>query len=145
MANKVILVGRVGQDAKVSLTPGGAAVANWSMATSERYKDAKGEQVEKTEWHSCQLWGKRGEALGRHITKGKLVYVEGSLTTRSWEKDGVKHYKTEVNVREFEFCGDKRASDAGSPDDSSDWDRADVLPSAYGDRKVQSPTEDIPF
>lgn len=97
--NKVILIGRLGQDPEVKYTPSGAAVANLSLATDESYKDKQGEKQKKTEWHRLTVWGNSVEAYVQpYLHKGDLIYVEGKLQTRSWEKDGVKKYTTEINV-----------------------------------------------
>lgn len=91
--NRVILIGHLGRDAEQRFTPSGAAVANVSMATSRRFK--KGDEwVDETDWHNIVIWN--GENLAQYLTKGKQVAVEGYLKTRSWEKDSVKHYSTEV-------------------------------------------------
>ena len=100
--NKVILVGRLGKDPEVRYTSGGKAVANFSIATDESYKDASGEKQKKTEWHSIVVWGNSVENfVQKYLHKGDMVYIEGKLQTRSWEKDGVKKYTTEVNVTDI--------------------------------------------
>ncbi len=100
--NKVILVGRLGKDPEVRFTSGGTAVANFSIATDESYKDKQGEKQKKTEWHNIVVWGNSVEAfVQKYLHKGDMVYVEGKLQTRSWEKDGVTKYTTEVNVTDI--------------------------------------------
>ena len=95
--NKVILVGNLGRDAELRYTPGGAAVATLSMATTEIWNDKSGQRQEKTEWHRVVLWGKSAESLAEYLTKGKQIYVEGRLQTRQWDdKDGNKRYTTEI-------------------------------------------------
>lgn len=95
--NKVILVGNLGRDAEVRYTPGGAAVATLSLATTEVYKDKEGQRQEQTEWHRVVLWGKTAETLSEYLRKGKQIYVEGRLQTRSWDdKEGKKRYTTEI-------------------------------------------------
>jgi single-strand DNA-binding protein len=95
--NKVILVGNLGRDAELRYTPGGAAVATLSMATTETWNDKSGQRQEKTEWHRVVLWGKSAESLAEYLTKGKQIYVEGRLQTRQWDdKDGNKRYTTEI-------------------------------------------------
>src|SRR6186997_3377060 len=98
--NKVILVGNLGRDAELRYTPGGAPVATLNMATTEVWNDkASGQKQEKTEWHRVVLWGKTAESLQEYLTKGKQIYVEGRLQTRSWDdKDGNKKYMTEVRA-----------------------------------------------
>ena len=95
--NKVILVGNLGQDPEVRYTQDGTAVATFSIATSESWKDkTTGDKKERTEWHRIVAWRKLGEICGEYLSKGRQVYVEGKLQTRSWEKDGVTRYTTEV-------------------------------------------------
>lgn len=97
--NKVILVGRLGKDPEVRYTQGGKAVANFSLATDESYKGTDGEKVKKAEWHNIVVWGNSVENFVKpYLHKGDMVYVEGKLQTRSWEKDGEKKYTTEINV-----------------------------------------------
>ena len=95
--NKVILVGRLGKDPEVRNLDNGAAVANFTLATSESYKDkTTGEKKEITEWHNVVLWRGLAEISQRYLHKGDMVYIEGKLRTRSWEKEGVTRYTTEV-------------------------------------------------
>lgn len=97
--NKVILVGTLGQDPEVRYLPNGNAVTNMSLATSESWTDKQsGQKVEKTEWHRVVLFGKVAEIAGEYLRKGSQCYIEGKLTTREWEKDGVKRYSTEIHV-----------------------------------------------
>lgn len=95
--NKVILIGRLGKDPEVRNLDNGAVVANFSIATSETYKDrTTGERKEITEWHNIVLWRALAEIAQKYLRKGDMVYIEGKLRTRSWEKDGVTRYTTEV-------------------------------------------------
>jgi single-strand DNA-binding protein len=95
--NKVILVGNLGRDAELRYTPGGAPVAQFSMATTEVWNDKSGQKQEKTEWHRVVLWGKTAESLSEYLTKGKQIYVEGRLQTREWnDKEGNKRTTTEI-------------------------------------------------
>jgi single-strand DNA-binding protein len=95
--NKVILVGNLGRDAELRYTPGGAAVAAVSLATTETWNDKEGQRQEKTEWHRVVLWGKQAETLSQYLQKGKQIYIEGRLQTRQWDdKDGNKRYTTEI-------------------------------------------------
>ncbi len=97
--NKVILVGRLGQDPKLTYLPSGSPVANFSVATDETYKDREGNKVERTEWHRVAVYGRSAEFCGNYLSKGRLVYIEGTLRTRSWEdQQGQKRYTTEVVV-----------------------------------------------
>ncbi len=95
--NKVILVGRLGKDPEVRHLENGAAVANFPIATSEVYKDkTSGERREQTEWHNIVLWRGLAEIAEKYLKKGDMTYIEGKLRTRSWEKDGITRYTTEV-------------------------------------------------
>ena len=97
--NKVILVGRLGQDPKLTYLPSGQPVAEFSVATDESYKDREGNKVDRVEWHRVKVFGKSAEFCGNYLAKGRLVYVEGTLRTRSWEdQQGQKRYMTEVVV-----------------------------------------------
>ena len=109
--NKVVLVGHLGGDPETRFTPSGAAVANFSLATNESWKDANGEFQDKTEWHRCVMFGKSAELAGDLLKKGQLAYIEGKLQTRNWEdKDGVKRYTTEVVCDMFTMLGRKMDS-----------------------------------
>ena len=107
MVNKVVLVGRIGRAPEVQFTPSGVAVAKFSVATSETWKDKQGNKQEKTEWHNIVAWNKLAEICGEYVTKGMLVYVEGKLTTRSWEdkQSGQKRYATEVTADTLKMLG----------------------------------------
>jgi len=112
--NKVIVVGRLGRDPEVRYTPDGTAVANFSVATSDEWKDkASGEKKERTEWHRIVAWRRLGEICGEYLAKGRMVYVEGKLQTRSWEQDGVTRYTTEIVASDVQFLGGREDS-AGS-------------------------------
>lgn len=106
--NKAILVGRLGKDPEIRYTPTGTAICNFSIATSEKRKNEKGEVTEKTEWHSIVALGKTAEICTEYLSKGSLVYIEGKLQTRNWEKDGVTHYKTEVLAQSVQFLESKK-------------------------------------
>lgn len=115
--NKVILIGRLGQNPDMKNTASGMAIAKLNVATSRRVK--KGEEwVEETEWHRVTTFGKTAEACGRFLEKGRQVYVEGRLQTSSYEKDGEKRYSTEVVADTVQFLGDKRSEVGGKHRDS---------------------------
>lgn len=104
--NKVMLIGNLGKDVELRFTPTGQAVANFSMATTEKWTDKGGQRQEKTEWHSIVVWGKMGENCKKFLEKGRAVYVEGKITTRSWDDtDGTKRYKTEIVAVNVQFLG----------------------------------------
>ena len=108
--NKVIIIGRLGNDPEVRYTPSGSPVAKFSVATSEEWKDKNtGEKKERTEWHRITAWGKLGEICGEYLSKGRQVYVEGRLQTRRWEdSEGVKHSNVEIVASEMMVLGEKR-------------------------------------
>jgi single-strand DNA-binding protein len=105
--NRVIILGRLGKDPEVRFTQGGQAVCNFTVATSESWKDKDGQKKERTEWHRVVVWGKLAELCGEHLKKGRQCYVEGKLQTSEYEKDGVKRYTTEVIAHEVTFLGGK--------------------------------------
>jgi single-strand DNA-binding protein len=111
--NKVILVGNIGKDPEVKFLPSGQAVANFGIATSETYKDKSGSQQERTEWHNVVAYGKVGEIVRDYVKKGAKLYVEGRLTTRSWDdKDsGKKVYRTEVVVDQLVLMSGREAGE----------------------------------
>ena len=116
--NKVHLIGRLGRDPEVKYLASGDAVCNFSMATSESWKDKKtGEKKEATEWHNISMYGRLAEIAGEYLQKGSLIYVEGKLKTRKWQdRDGNDRYTTEVNCNEMRMLGSK--SDTGGGRDS---------------------------
>ena len=102
--NKVMLIGRLGQDPEVKYTPSGAAVVTLSVATNTSWKDQDGKQQEQTEWNRVVAWRKQAELIGQFCKKGHRIFIEGKLTTRSWtDKDGNKRYSTEVVVDAVHF------------------------------------------
>lgn len=94
--NRVMLLGNLGADPELRVTAGGQAVLKLRLATTESYLDRNNTRQERTEWHSVTLWGKRGEALAKFLTKGDRLFVEGRIQTSSYEKDGEKRYRTEI-------------------------------------------------
>ncbi|MBX3214791.1 MAG: single-stranded DNA-binding protein [Labilithrix sp.] len=111
--NKVMLLGNLGADPELRVTQGGQAILKLRLATTETYLDRNNTRQERTEWHSVTLWGKRGEALSKFLTKGERVFVEGSLRTSSYEKDGEKRYRTEIVASNIILGGRGRGGDAG--------------------------------
>src|SRR5258708_20940064 len=112
--NKVILVGRLGKDPEIRSTPGGTSVAKFSMATDEKFTDHTGEKQERTEWHNIVAFSKLAEICGQYLRKGKLVYIEGSIRTNSWDdkESGQKKYRTEIVARDTKMP-DRRGAHAG--------------------------------
>ena len=126
MLNKITIIGRLGADPDVRYTQNNTAVANISVATSERYKDKSGEQQEKTEWHRVVVWDRLAEICQKYLKKGSLVYFEGKSESREWEdKDGVKRYTTEIIAREMKMLdskstGEQKQEPEAEPDTSDD-------------------------
>jgi single-strand DNA-binding protein len=125
--NKVILVGNLGRDPEVRYMPNGEAVCNFSIATTENWKDKSGVKQEKTEWHNIVMYRRLAEIAGEYLKKGRPVYIEGRLQTRKWEKDGVTRYSTEIIGDQMQMLGSKNdnadggasydGGQAGAPDD----------------------------
>lgn len=113
--NKVQLIGRLGQDPEVKYMPSGDAVANLSLATSEKWKDKKsGENMESTEWHRLSMFGRLAEVAGEYLKKGALIYVEGKIKTRKWtDKEGQERYTTEIHVSDMKMLGSKQDGESG--------------------------------
>ncbi len=111
--NKVILLGNVGKDPEIKYTPNGTAVATFSIATGERFKDKQGEFQERTEWHNIVAWDKLAEIISNYVKKGNKLYLEGRIQTRSWDdkQTGEKKYKTEIVASDISLLGGK--SDGG--------------------------------
>ena len=110
--NKVILLGNVGSDPEMTAMPSGDAVATISIATSEQWNDkATGEKKEKTEWHRVVFFKRLAEVVGQWVKRGDKIYIEGRLQTRSWEKDGIKRYSTEIVASEMQMLGNKGSSE----------------------------------
>lgn len=139
MINKAILVGRLGKDPEIRYTPDGAMVTSFSVATDEVWKDKSGEKVQKTEWHRIVTFSKLAEICGKYLAKGKLVFIEGRIQTRSWDdKEGKKHYTTEIIANNMKMLDPKGAG------------KGDETPAAY-DSAPQfpegetMPADDVPF
>ncbi len=113
--NRATLVGRLGKDPEVRYSPGGEAIANITLATSEQWKDKSGERQERTEWHRVAMFGRLGEIAGEYLKKGSLIYVEGRIQTRKWQdKDGQDRYTTEIVANEMKMLGPKPGGGGGS-------------------------------
>ena len=110
--NKVILVGRLGRDPELKYTPSGAPVAKFSLATDESFKDKTGEKQEHTEWHNIVAWNKLAEICGEYLTKGKLVFIEGSIRSRQWQdQSGNKRTSYEIIANQMQMLGSKSDSE----------------------------------
>src|SRR5450755_3631296 len=148
--NKVILVGRLGRDPETRYTGGGQAVANFSLATDESYKDKSGERQKRTEWHKIVVWGKQAEIAQQYLKKGSLIFVEGRIQSREWQdKEGQKRTSFEIVANNFRMLGgreDGAGHGGGTQSRPSDPDMegGPMLeePSASG---PEISDEDIPF
>ncbi len=118
--NKVILVGNIGKDPETRYMPNGKAVTNFSVATSEQWKDQSGEKQERTEWHNVVLFEKLAEIAAEYLRKGSQVYIEGSLRTRKWQdKEGKDRYTTEIVGRDMQMLGGRGGAGGGSGEGGS--------------------------
>lgn len=155
--NKVILVGNLGKDPEVRYLEGGTAVANFTLATSETYKDrTSGERKTQTEWHNIVLWRGLAEVAEKYLKKGSQVYVEGKLRTRSWEdKEGNTRYTTEIVGDSMTMLGRREDSDnsaqsgnenkAVSRSDNSSAPKKENVSASSGKNNVQEEDDDLPF
>lgn len=149
--NKVILVGRLGRDPETRYTSGGQAVANFSMATDESYKDRNGERQKRTEWHKIVVWGKQAEIAQQYLKKGSLLYVEGRIQSREWQdKEGNKRTSFEIVANSFRMLGSRTESAMGASAGAAGGALAEPesqIPAAE-EHPVAGPEisdEDIPF
>lgn len=132
--NKCMFIGNLGRDAEIKDTQAGT-VATFSIACTEKWKDKSGTQKEQTEWVRCVLWGKRAEALAQYLTKGKQIYVEGSMRSSKYQgKDGTEKFKTEINVRDVQLLGGRGESSGGGQRDTG-----------YSGGGAAPDDDDIPF
>lgn len=141
--NKVILIGRLGADPEIKTVTGGQSVARLSVATSENWTGRDGQKQERTEWHRVVVWGKLAELCGKYLTKGRQVYLEGRIQTRSWEdQQGQKRYSTEVVANTVQFLGGTQGAGAGTSQSSShDFGG----PQDFGPEPSFDTSEEIPF
>lgn len=117
MFNEITLIGNLGKDAEIKMTPSGKAVCRASLATKESWKDGSGERQSRTTWHDLVLWGPQAEVFGKWGTKGKLVFAKGTLRKREYEaKDGTKKMAVEVEVHQFQFLSKTEAPAAANED-----------------------------
>jgi single-strand DNA-binding protein len=141
--NKVILVGHLGKDPEVRHLEGGVSVASFPLATSETY-NKDGRKVEQTEWHNIVMWRGLADVASKYLQKGKLVYIEGKLRTRSFEdKDGNKKYTTEVVAENFTMLGRKSDFDNGNGTPAQVTPKPEEHPMSYERSKPE--TDDLPF
>lgn len=142
--NKVIIIGRLGQDPEMKAVGQGATVTRLNVATSENWVDKNGQKQERTEWHRITVWGKLAEICGKYLAKGRQVYVEGKLQTRSWEDNGQKKYATEIVAQTVQFLGAGGATtttdNSMNQSSGSDFNFGD-----FGPEPSFNQNEDIPF
>ena len=142
--NKVILIGRLGKDPEIRAFENGVKKASFSLATSEYYKDKEGKKIEQTEWHNVVCWRNLAEFAEQYLTKGKLIFLEGKLKTRSWEDNGMKKYITEVEANNFTILSSKS-------DDEKPTELKVVPGSSTGNtpeninENFENATDDLPF
>jgi len=153
--NKVILIGNLGKDPELKHTSGGTAVAKFTIATNERFKDKNNEWQDRTEWHNITCWARLAEIAAEYLKKGRTVYIEGSLRTDSWDdkQTGTKRYQTYVNASDLVLLGggkggDEGGGNRGSYQDTGEFDQGganefDSAPS--GARSTEITDADIPF
>ena len=143
MVNKVILVGNLGSDPEVRSTPSGQSVAEFSLATNRKWKDRDGNRQEETEWHRIICWARQAEIAGQYLTKGKQIYVEGRIQTRSWDdkQSGEKRYRTEIICSNFQMLGRRDGGGSGYGQQGGGSAVSDGPPSGPSG----GPDDDIPF
>jgi single-strand DNA-binding protein len=151
--NKVILIGNLGKDPEIKYTPSGTAVAKFSLATNERYKDKSGEWQDRTEWHNIVAWQRLAEIVGEYVKKGSKLYIEGRLQTSSWDdkESGQKKYRTEVIANDLvllsgrgegDEAGGSRAFSRGASTSGSSFDQRGPDESLA---QTEITDDDIPF
>jgi len=152
--NKVILVGRLGRDPETRFTSGGQAVANFSLATDESYKDRNGERQKRTEWHKIVVWGKQAEIAQQYLKKGSQIFVEGRIQSREWQdKEGQKRTSFEIVATNFRMLGGRgdgmaagASAGAAAPRSTEDFDHSAAPSEDFGPSSgPEISDEDIPF
>jgi single-strand DNA-binding protein len=152
--NKVILLGNIGKEPEFKMLPSGQGVASFSIATSERYKDKGGEWQDRTEWHNVVAYGKLAEIIRDYVKKGNKLYVEGRLTTRSWDdkESGKKVYRTEIVVAELTLLSGRADGDGGgysrsgsSASSTASFDQRQSSPADDYAHSTEITDDDIPF
>jgi single-strand DNA-binding protein len=151
MLNKVLLIGNLGRDPEVRSTPSGQPVASFSLATSRRWKDKNGQRQEQTEWHNIVVWGRQAEIAGQYLTKGKQIFVEGRIQTRSWDdrQTGEKKYRTEIVCDNFQMIGARpsevEGAGSGAGPAGPSYDEGTFGGAGGGAGAAGSEDDDIPF
>lgn len=143
--NKVIIIGRLGADPEMKAVGQGTNVTRLSVATSENWTDKNNQKQERTEWHRIVVWGKLAEICGKYLSKGRQVYVEGRLQTRSWEDNGQKKYSTEIVATTVQFLGSAGAETNSTQNQSQSAGGGDFNFGDFGPEPTFNQSEDIPF
>ncbi|HSY50787.1 MAG TPA: single-stranded DNA-binding protein [Thermoanaerobaculia bacterium] len=144
--NRVILVGRLGKDPEIRSIPSGTSVAKFSLATDEKFTDKNGQKQERTEWHNIVAWGKLAEICGQYLRKGKLVYIDGSIRTDSWDdkETGVKKYRTEIIAKDMQMLDKKGDDEGGGYSGGGGYTRKPATAGAPAGGEVEDDDE-VPF
>ena len=147
--NKVILVGRLGKDPDLRYTPSGAAVVNFSMATNYSVRDQDGNFNDKTEWHRVVAYGRTAEVAGEYLSKGRLVYVEGRIQSRSWEdQNGQKRYITEIICNDLQLLSGRPGTGEEPTEPTEDMpQKSEDIPEEKPEQEqaADQPEDDLPF
>ena len=141
--NRVIIIGNFGDDPTVRYTPSGDAVVNFTLATTESWKDKQGVKQSRTEWHKCTAFRKLAEIIGQYCRKGSKVYIEGKLRTRQWEQDGIKRYTTEISVDQLQMLDSRQDGQAPAPRQQAPQQAPQQQPQGGFDSDFDD--SDIPF
>lgn len=142
--NRVIILGNLGADPELKYTPTSRPLCNLRVATTEVYKDKGGQRQEKTEWHRVTVWGDMAENCSKYLAKGRSVYVEGRLETRTYEKDGQKHYATNIVASSVVFLGGGEGKDQPRREPAEKKTPAGMRVKPIGDPTFD-PDDDLPF
>lgn len=145
--NKVILVGRLGKDPEIRTFENNVKKASFTLATSEYFKDKTGNRVEQTEWHNIYCWRGLAENAEKYLNKGKMIYLEGKLRSRSWEDNGVKRYITEIEASTFTILSPKGDDNAGGAVATQMPNQAAAVtpPANVPEPSYEPDTDDLPF
>ena len=144
--NKVILIGNLGKDPELRYTPNSTAVASFPLATTERFTDKNGQRQERTEWHNIVAWSKLGELANQYLKKGRSAYIEGRISTRSWDdRDGNKKYKTEIVANQIQFLSGTQRGGEEPPAETEAPYESNMQPSPAAQTTDGGVDDDLPF
>jgi single-strand DNA-binding protein len=141
--NKAILIGNLGRDPELTYTPNGTAIAKFPLATTESRKNQEGNWEDATEWHNIKLFGKTAEVAGQYLAKGSQVYIEGRISTRNYEQEGVKKYFTEIIGFQMQMLG--RRDDASRPAGETPREKGSPPPPPEAEPHGEEVEDDLPF